>query len=127
MLTLCIHTPEGGELLKQTMLWEPPRRREVCFVPVTHHDLGYTQAIEPLLESYCRYYDDVLRFCEQTDDYPEEARYRYTVESLWSLEYYLRHAPEERLRAFFRYVEEGRIEISALYANVIDGCAARRS
>lgn len=125
MLTLCIHTPEGGELLKQTMMWEPPCRREVCFVPVTHHDLGYTQAIEPLMESYCRYYDDVLRFCEQTDDYPEEARYHYTVESLWSLEYYLRHAPAERLRTFFRYVEEGRIEISALYANVIDGlCSA---
>lgn len=33
MLTLCIHTPEGGELLKQTMLWEPPHRRGGMLCP----------------------------------------------------------------------------------------------
>lgn len=93
----------------------------VYFVPKTHHDLGYTQAIDALLESYCRYYDDVLDFCDRTADYPVEAQYRYTVESFWSLDYYLKHTSGNNCERMKFYVKSGRIEIQAFYANVIDG------
>ena len=93
----------------------------VYFVPKTHHDLGYTQAIDELLESYCRYYDDVLDFCDRTAAYPPEAQYRYTVESFWSLDYYLKHTSGNNCERMKFYVKSGRIEIQAFYANVIDG------
>ena len=66
----------------------------IYFVPKTHHDLGYTQPIDELLQTYCQYYDRVLEFCARTENYPDEAKYRYTVESFWSLEYYLRHTSQ---------------------------------
>ncbi len=93
----------------------------VYFVPKTHHDLGYTQPIDQLLKTYCRYYDDVLDFCDNTAGYPPEAQYRYTVESFWSLDYYLKHTSEANRERMRHYVKNGRIEIQAFYANVIDG------
>lgn len=93
----------------------------VYYVPKTHHDLGYTHTIDELLGVYSKYYDDVLDFCECTSDYPDEAKYRYTVESFWSLDYYIKHTSKENLARLKKYVSEGRIEIQAFYANVIDG------
>lgn len=114
-------TDSAGQKTDGEMLWKAQKRWEVHFIPITHHDLGYTEPIEPLLDSYCRYYDRVLDFCDQTADYPPEAQYRYTVEELWSLEVYLHRTSEEKREKLLRYVREGRIEISALYANIIDG------
>lgn len=110
----------AGGMVSQRIPWKAQRRWEVHFIPVTHHDLGYTEAIEPLLDTYCGYYDRILDFCRETSAYSEEAQYRYTVEELWSLEEYLRRVPEEKKKELLHYIREGRIEISALYANVID-------
>lgn len=79
----------------------------VYFIPITHHDLGYTENIEALLSSYCRYYDSILDFCDMTDGYPEEAKYRYTVEEFWSLDTYLSRTTEEnRTRMKKRILEK---------------------
>ncbi len=93
----------------------------IYFVPKTHHDLGYTQPIDELLQTYCQYYDRVLDFCARTENYPDEAKYRYTVESFWSLEYYLNHTSQINRDRMKHYVKTGRIEIQAFYANIIDG------
>ena len=93
----------------------------VYFVPKTHHDLGYTHTIDKLLLAYCQYYDDVLDFCDRTANYPSESQYRYTVESFWSLDYYLKNTTEENRSRMEKYVRSKRIEIQAFYANVIDG------
>lgn len=93
----------------------------VYFVPTTHHDLGYTHLIEDLFPEYVKYYEAVLTACDRTADYPPEAQYRYTVEEFWSLDYFLHHTTEEKREKLGRYVREGRIEISAVYANLIDG------
>ena len=92
----------------------------VYFVPVTHHDLGYTENIESLLSSYYRYYNDILDFCDRTDGYPEKAKYRYTVEEFWSLDAYLSRASAENRKRLKERVRQGRIELPALYANIID-------
>ena len=93
---------------------------EICFTPITHHDLGYTHTIDDLLPLYCEYYDRVLDFCDSTAVYPKDAQYRYTVEQFWSLDYYLKHTTEENIRRIKEYVRQGRIEITATYANLID-------
>ncbi len=95
--------------------------KTVYFVPTTHHDLGYTHYIDELMDVYCTYYDSILDFCDRTADYPWEARYRYSVEEFWSLDYYLRHTSEANRRRMMHYVKEGRIELPALFANLIDG------
>lgn len=109
-----------GESVEQNCSCGMSDWQEICFTPITHHDLGYTHTIDELLPLYCRYYDSVLDFCDATAAYPEEAQYRYTVEQFWSLEYYLAHTTAENVRRLKEYVRQGRIEITATYANLID-------
>lgn len=99
--------------------WQPQRHWEVCMVPITHHDLGYTDTIENVLRNYDGFYDDVLRFCDETNGWPVESRYRYTVEGAWSVLHFLKNRPEETARKLARYTQEGRIEISALLGNPV--------
>jgi hypothetical protein len=99
--------------------WRPRRHWRVYFVPITHHDLGYTDTIENVLKRYAEFYDDVLRFCRQTDGWPDEAKYRYTVEGGWSLQHFVERRPKETVATLSKYVREGRIEIGALFGNQI--------
>ncbi len=108
---------DGKEVDRQKLAWQPQRHWEVCIVPVTHHDLGYTDTIENVLRKYDGYYDSILRFCSETDDFPEDSRYRYCVEGSWSLQHYLANRPKEAAEKIGKYMREGRIEVSALFGN----------
>ncbi len=98
----------------------PRKHWTIYFVPITHHDLGYTDTIENVLNLYARFYDDVVRFCDETKDWPEEAQYRYTLEGTWSLQHFVAHRSKEAVDKFGGYVKQGRIEIGALFGNEID-------
>ncbi len=100
--------------------WQPKRHWEVYFVPITHHDLGYTDTIENVLNLYSGFYDDVLRFCEETNDWPEESKYRYTLEGTWSVQHFMENRPKEVLDKLGKYIKNGRIEVGALFGNEID-------
>lgn len=104
----------------QTMDWQPRKHWTIYFVPITHHDLGYTDTIENVMNRYAGFYDDVLRFCDQTNDFPEEAKYRYTIEGAWSLQHYMATRPKEAVDKLGAYVKAGRIEVGALFGNEID-------
>jgi len=104
---------------RRTIDWRPQRRWEVCFVPVSHHDLGYTDSLENVLYKYDGFYDDVLRFCEETGDWPEEARFRYTVEGAWSLQHYVERRSPAVVDKLAKYARQGRIDISALMGNEV--------
>lgn len=109
----------GTESIRREMTWPKQRRWEICLVPITHHDLGYTDTIEHVMRSFDGFYDNVIRFCEETADWPEEAKYRYTVEAGWSLQHFLENRPKETIDKLAQFVAEGRIEIGALYGNQI--------
>lgn len=118
MMFILLH--DGKEISRFTKKWYPQKRWEVYFVPVTHTDYGYTQAIDELMIYYDRYLDSILSFCDATDSYPFEAKYRYTLETLWPLLHYLENCSPEKKNIIKRYIKDGRIEVSALLCNVID-------
>lgn len=99
--------------------WTPRRHWQVCMIPIAHHDFGYTDTIENVLRQYDGFYDDVLRFCEETADWPEEAKFRYMVEGAWSIQHFVENRPKEVLARLEKHIKEGRIEIPALWGNEI--------
>jgi len=101
-----------------TMNWTPRKHWEVCLIPISHHDLGYTAPIEHVMRTYRETYNDVIKFCEQTEDYPEEAKFRYSVEESWSLQDFIENSEKETLDQLGKYIKEGRIEVQALYAEL---------
>ncbi|MHC4641113.1 MAG: glycoside hydrolase family 38 N-terminal domain-containing protein [Planctomycetota bacterium] len=105
---------------RRRLTWQPKRHWQVYIVPITHHDLGYTDTIENVLNLYDSFYDDVLRFCKETDDWPEESKYRYTLEGTWSIQHFIENRPKEVVDKFGKYIKNGRIEVGALFGNEID-------
>ena len=114
---------KSGDKIRDRRQFElqPQRHWEVFMVPISHHDLGYTDAIENILLRHDRYYDDVLRFCEETADFPDESKYRYTAEVAWSLRHFLENRPKEVVETIVKFIKEGRIEVHAFLGNEITG------
>ena len=114
-----ILTLGGREHDRHSMTWQPQRHWQVFFVPITHHDLGYTDTIENILLDYDGFYDDVLRFCEETEDWPAESKYRYTVEGTWSIQHFIENRPKQTIEKLAKYIKQGRIEVGAFFGHEI--------
>ena len=112
---------EGEQCDRLGLTWQPQRKWRVYFIPITHHDLGYTDTIENVLNRYAGFYDDILRFCRETDDWPDEAKYRYTAEGAWAMQHFIETRDAEGIEELGKYVRQGRIEIGALMGNEISG------
>jgi len=110
---------DGKVQNQHSTTWTPQRHWQVYMIPITHHDFGYTEPIETVLRRYNGFYDDILRFCAETEDWPEESKYRYTAEQSWSIQHYIESRPREVVEQLVKYMKEGRIEVPALFGNQI--------
>lgn len=99
------------------MAWQPGRHWEVHLVQRSHHDLGYTDLPSHVLREHDEFMAQVLRFCEQTADWPDEVQFRHVVEQTWSLLHFLRQASMPQVEAVMRLARQGRIEVTALLGN----------
>jgi alpha-mannosidase len=111
----------GEAHAQRSVDWKPKKHWQVYMIPISHHDLGYTDTIENVLRQYCDFYENILRFCEETDDWPEESRFRYMVEEVWSIQHFIENSSEEVIEKLGKYLKEGRIEVPALFGNQISG------
>jgi hypothetical protein len=103
---------------ERTLAWQPQRHWEVHLIHYAHHDLGYTDLPSRVLREYEGVMDQVLRFCAETESWPEEeARFRYQCEQAWSVVHYLERRPPEVAERLAHYARLGQIEVTALYGN----------
>ena len=102
---------------RKKITWTPQKHWQVYLVHYAHHDLGYTDLPTNVLHEYDDFYDDVLRFCEETDDWPDESKFRYVIEQSWSVRHFIENRPQETVDKLIKYIREGRIEVTALFGN----------
>jgi hypothetical protein len=102
---------------KKVVKLEPKRHWNVYLAHYSHHDLGYTDLPTNVLREYDTFYDEVLHFCEQTDGWPEESKFRYVIEQFWSVQHFIKNRPKETVNKLVKYIREGRIEVTALFGN----------
>ena len=57
------------------------RPTTIYLVQHTHTDIGYTRPQAEILGEHLRYIDFALEYCALTDDYPDEAKFRWTCEA----------------------------------------------
>lgn len=98
----------------------PPKKWEIYFVQHSHTDIGYTRPQSEILAEHMRYIDYALDYCDQTDNLPDDARFRWTCESAWVTREYLRSRPSSQIERLLRRVDEGRIEVTGMYANMAE-------
>jgi hypothetical protein len=96
---------------------KPVRNWRVNFVQHSHTDIGYTRPQTEILAEHLRYIDYALDYCDITDNYPNDAKFRWTCEAAWAVDEYLKSRPAEQVQRFKQRVKEGRIELTGMYFN----------
>lgn len=99
----------------------PVIKRIIYFIPHSHTDIGYSHLQSEVEKIHIRNICDALRMINKTKAYPDGAKFKWNVESLWAVENFLRQATQKDSTDFFTAVRNGSIGLSGLYANVLTG------
>jgi hypothetical protein len=103
---------------------EPPREWTIHLVHHSHLDIGYTDPQGTVLGQHVAFLDSCLDLTRTTDGWPEDAKFRWAVESLWSFEQWAAARPPERVAEFIERVKAGQIELTAMPYNLhTDACS----
>ena len=97
-----------------------PKKWQIYFVEHSHTDVGYTRPQSEILAEHMRYIDYALDYCDQTDNLPDDAKFRWTCESSWVVREYLRSRPVTQIKRFMQRIAEGRIEVTGMYVNMAE-------
>lgn len=103
---------------EEVAVLDPPKHYTLHFVHSSHHDPGYTDLMSHVFRSHYHWIDSILDAFD-TPWGDEDTRLRISLEQFWSLEYYLEHAPADKVAKVKKLIREGRIELTALYGNLI--------
>ncbi len=117
--SVALEVEEGDrEARPLTFVQQPLKRWTLHLVQHTHTDIGYTRPKTEILPEHLRFLDYALDFCDETDDWPDDAKFRWTCEASWPVREYLKSRPAEQIERLRRRVAEGRIEITGLMFNL---------
>ncbi|NIG56834.1 glycoside hydrolase family 38 C-terminal domain-containing protein [Chitinophaga sp. Cy-1792] len=111
----------GKTVLDKYVPLSPVTYREIDLIHHSHTDIGYSHLQPEVLRIHLKNIDDALQMIAATRNYPEEARFKWNIESLWAVENYMKQASPAKKAAFIQAVKEGSICLSALYANILTG------
>lgn len=121
--TVSVGIPSLGHEVLPVEL-DVPREWTVHLVHQSHLDIGYTDPQARILTEQRSYLDSALDLVRHTRDWPEESRFRWAVESLWTFEQWAERRPRADVDEFLDYVREGSIELTAMPYNLhTDTCS----
>ncbi len=110
----------GGTMMDcKKILLTPSKHWQVHIVQLSHHDLGYTGLPSNVLSKHARYLDKAIDMAEVTESYPDDAKFRLTIEQAWSVNYFLKKASPERAEKLIKLMQSGQFELTALFGNMI--------
>ncbi|TDC99277.1 hypothetical protein E1292_32345 [Nonomuraea deserti] len=92
----------------------PQRKWSVFVVHHSHLDIGYTDPQGTVLRHHLDYLDAALRLAEETASWPDDAKFRWSVESSMPALKWLDARPPEMVESFAARAREGVIEVTAL-------------
>jgi hypothetical protein len=107
-------TLEVADLGTAQVTVEPQRKWTVYVVHHSHLDIGYTDRQGVVLRNHLEYLDSALELAGATDDWPEDARFRWTVESALPVRRWLGARAAPSVARFVELAQAGRIEVTAL-------------
>lgn len=117
----------GSQTLTGTFVLQPQRKWQIYVVHHTHTDLGYTDIAERVRRQLASQFRAVLAACRQTESFPPEAKFRWTVEAFLPLEDFWKEATEPERAELLKYIREERIEVTAAYLPHLNDLAGHES
>ena len=107
----------GGLSMTNSVMLDPVRKWSVDFIQHSHTDIGYTRSQTEILAEHLRYIDYALDYCDATDNYPDNEKFRWTCEASWPVDEFLKCRPASQVERLIKRVREGRIEVTGMYFN----------
>jgi hypothetical protein len=84
-----------------------------------HTDIGYTHPQDQIKHMYLDYYEHLLELCRNSEQDPEEYRFKWVCETAWQVRNFVENRPELE-EEFLHFVRNGQIEITAAYLHFTD-------
>jgi len=107
----------GNFSVSTVVTLNPVRKWNVDLIQHSHTDIGYTRSQTEILAEHLRYIDYALDYCDATDNYPDNAKFRWTCEASWPVDEFLKCRPADQVRRLVNRIKEGRIEVTGMYFN----------
>jgi len=109
--------------VSQTLALRTVKSRALHLLPHSHVDIGYSDPQPEVERKQWKNLRDAVELGRKTAAYPPEARFKWNVEGLWSVESYLKQASPEDREAFVAAVRNGIIGLQANDTNLLTGLA----
>lgn len=111
----------GEKPLEQLFRLKPVTPKEIHLLHHSHVDIGYTHVQEEVEEMQWDHLELAIELAKKSEDYPEEARFRWNTEVMWAVESYFNKHTEEKQNDLIQAIQNGSVEPNALFANELTG------
>jgi hypothetical protein len=108
-ITVCVDGVGSADIVVT-----PQRKWTIHLVHHSHLDIGYTDRQGVVLRNHLEYLDSALDLADATDGWPDEARFRWTVESALPVRRWLDSRDAAAVDRFVALARAGRIEVTAM-------------
>ncbi|WP_068618221.1 glycoside hydrolase family 38 N-terminal domain-containing protein [Paenibacillus tuaregi] len=100
----------------------PSRPWTIYVIHHSHTDIGYTERQERIEQYHVDFIRQALKICNtaHTQEHPEWKSFRWTCETFWAVEQFLKEASPDEQEAFQQAVTRGQIELSGTYLNMTE-------
>ena len=96
--------------------WQPQKKWKIYCVSYSHHDLGFGNYPHRLrTEIRHANIERPLQFCAETDDWDEDSKFRYVIETSEPITSFLGSHSEADAAELARRIREGRIQVGAIH------------
>lgn len=100
---------------------KPIHFSEINLVHHSHTDIGYSDYQEKVIQIHNDNIYKALSLIKKTKNYPKNSQFVWNIESSWAVENFMNIASEDSKNEFLDAVRNGKIVISATYANILTG------
>ena len=83
----------------------------------SHTDIGFTDYQDACFRQHGEFVEQALDLIEKTNNFPNESKYKWTVETTGPFIEYLKNAKSTQIDRFIKWYKEGRIDVAGMQYN----------
>ena len=112
----------GGKSQETFLPARPIRKWTVHLLHNSHQDPGFLDLPSKMRQRFIPFIDDAMRFCKETNDWPQESQFKWNIEVGYLLDDYRRVRGEEKFRQVMDLIKKGRMDVGGLYCSMNTDC-----
>jgi alpha-mannosidase len=108
----------SGTTLETFLQVRPIRKWTAYVIHNSHQDPGFLDLPSKMRQRFVPFIDDAMRFCEDTDTWPEDSRFKWNIEVGYLIDDYRKARGDEKVRQVMDWIKKGRMTVGGLYCSM---------